>query len=209
MLYRANPSKRRIAFYERVLFNHILAAHDPKHSMCCYYTTMSPGGYRVYSDEFDSMWCCTGTGLEVPGKYGQMIFSGVPDGDALNVNLFAGAELKWGKRRVSVRQTTDFPYGESSTLAFQCAEPTVHSARPSSVMGGRWQIQTNRQRGTHSGGLQAGRLRRGAASLAQRRRGTYRVPDALTAETLPGDDRYVALLYGPIVLSGESDVPAD
>jgi hypothetical protein len=30
--------------------------------MCCYYTTMRPGGYRVYFDEFDSMWCCTGTG---------------------------------------------------------------------------------------------------------------------------------------------------
>lgn len=23
---------------------------------------MRPGGYRVYFDEFDSLWCCTGTG---------------------------------------------------------------------------------------------------------------------------------------------------
>jgi DUF1680 family protein len=74
-LFRTVPSAVKMDYYERAMWNHILSFHEPERGMFAYYTTMRPGGYRVYSDEFDSMWCCVGTGLECPGKYGQMIYT--------------------------------------------------------------------------------------------------------------------------------------
>ncbi len=204
-LFETDPTAKRVDYYERVLFNHILASHDPERAMCCYYTTMRPNGYRVYSDEFDSMWCCTGTGLEVPGKYGRMIFTHAPDNTALDVNLFASAQLEWKARGVSVRQATDFPNEQATTLTFQCRQPaakfTLRLRHPSWVPAGQLKITVNGQlvtatsqpesyeeinRAWHSGDV---------VRLA--------FPMHLSAETLPGDAHHVALLYGPIVLSGE------
>ena len=69
-VYTTQPDAHFMDHYERILWNHLLAAHDPDRGMIAYYTPMQPGSYRVYADEFDSMWCCVGTGLECPGKYG-------------------------------------------------------------------------------------------------------------------------------------------
>ncbi len=119
-LWVTSPSARMMDFYERVLFNHILAAHDDERGMAVYYTPMFPGAYRVYSDEFDSMWCCTGTGLEVPGKYGRMIYSHSPDNSALDVNLFAPSELYWSERQVKVRQATGFRMSRPRHSLLKC-----------------------------------------------------------------------------------------
>ncbi len=204
-LFVTAPSARLMDFYERLLFNHILAAHDNERAMCAYYTPMFPGAYRVYSDEFDSMWCCTGTGLEVPGKYGQMIYTHAPDNNALDVQLFATSRLNWAARGVTIRQTTNFPYEAATTLTIQAptggAKFALRVRHPAWVPDGRLGLTLN-----------------GKPLPNESRRGTYAVVDrvwdtndtlhvdlpmALSAETLPGSDQYVAFLYGPIVLSGE------
>jgi len=204
-LFCAAPSARHMDYYERTLFNHLLAAHDPEQAMCCYYTTMRPGGYRVYSDPFDSMWCCTGTGLEAPGKYAQMIFSRAPDDSALDVNLFAAAELRWAAKGVTVRQTTAFPQEEATTLTIRCARPgtefTLRIRHP-------WWVPDGQLRLTVNDKPTAVDSRAGLYAEVRRawRDGDFvgvALPMHLTAEPLPGDDHYVALLYGPIVLSGE------
>lgn len=204
-LFCTEPSARLMDYYERTLFNHLLAAHDPERAMCCYYTTMRPGGYRVYSDEFDSMWCCTGTGLEAPGKYAQMIYTHAPDNLALDVNLFAASELKWAAKGISVRQTTGFPREEATTLAFQCATPgaefTLRVRHP-------WWLPDGQLKLTINGDVVKNDSRVGAYAEVRRawRNGdTVRIalPMRLSAQVLPGDDHYVALLCGPIVLSGE------
>jgi DUF1680 family protein len=92
-LYRTRPAAAMLDYYECTLWNHILAVHEPERGMFAYYCAMQPGAYRVFSDEFDSMWCCVGTGLECPGKYGQMIYAHAPDNSALDVNLFIASEL--------------------------------------------------------------------------------------------------------------------
>ena len=121
-LFETEPSSDKIDFYERVLFDHLLSTHDPILGRTIYYTPPKPGASRTYSDEFDSMWCCTGTGFEAPGKYGQMIYThsvgggrgatALPSGDAVSINLFAPSTLDWKERGVKLRQETAFPYGE-------------------------------------------------------------------------------------------------
>ena len=45
-LYQTDGRVDRIDYYERVLYNHILANYDPEEGMCVYYTPMRPGHYK-------------------------------------------------------------------------------------------------------------------------------------------------------------------
>ena len=90
--------------------------HEPILARTSYYTPGKPGASRTYSDEFESMWCCTGTGFEAPGKYGQMVFTRAPDNSSVTVQLFASAALNWVERSVRLIQETSFPYSETSCI---------------------------------------------------------------------------------------------
>ena len=46
-LFMQQPDATKAAYYERTLFNHILSAYDPVKGMCCYFTSMRPGHYRI------------------------------------------------------------------------------------------------------------------------------------------------------------------
>lgn len=204
-LYVRHPSSRLMDYYERALINHLIPAHDPERGTSCYYISMRPGAYRVYSDEFDSMWCCTGTGMEVPGKYGQAIYSRSAADDALDVNLFAASEVRWRSRGVALAQTTDFPREAGTTLTISEAPPegarfAVRLRRPA-WLAGDMGIAVN-------GEAAKGSVEADGYVLVERewRKGdVLRVglPMRLSAEALPGDDHYVALMCGPVVLSGE------
>ena len=203
-LFRAHPSAKLMDYYERTLFNHLLAAHEPERGMFVYFTSMRPGAYRVYSDEFDSMWCCVGTGMEAPGKYGQMIYSQTPDHHVLDVNLFIASELTWQDQGVCVRQTTAFPDEAATTLAFSSAKAqtqfTLRLRHPWWVPDGQLKLEVNGRAITNHS-------RRGEYAAVERAWNSGDVvrialPMRLTTEIVPGDDHYVAVLYGPVVLSG-------
>jgi len=202
-LYRTQPTVELLDYYERALWNHMLAVHDPERGMFVYYSTMRPGGYRVYSDEFDSMWCCVGTGLESPGKYGQMIYTRSPDNSILNVNLFIASELKWPQKNLTLRQETQFPAESSSTLTFSTSVETTLTLRirhPSWIPAGQLVLSVN-------GTALAVASKPGEFAEIKRpwRNGDkirITFPMRLTTEPLPHSDKYFALLYGPIVLSG-------
>jgi DUF1680 family protein len=203
-LFRLHPSGRLMDFYERALYNHVLAAHDPERGMFVYYTALQPGAYRVYSDPFDSMWCCVGTGLEAPGKYGQMIYTRAPDNRTLDVNLFIASELRWTERGVTVRQTTGFPDEPSTTLALTCAHPasefTLRIRHPEWVAANALAITVNGDH--HSAASTPGEY--AEIRRAWRTGDTVHValPMRTVVESLPGASRYFAFRHGPIVLAG-------
>ena len=91
---------KMVDYYERVLYNHILANYDPHEGMCTYYTSMRPAHYRIYGTQHHSFWCCTGTGMEAPAKFGKMIYA--HQGSELYVNLFMPSELSWKDKGVFI-----------------------------------------------------------------------------------------------------------
>ena len=113
-LHRRNPEARYADFYELATFNHILSSQHPEHGGYVYFTPARPRHYRNYSAPNEAMWCCVGTGMENHGKYGQFVYTHV--GDALYVNLFVPSELNWKEKNLTLRQTTEFPYGETSRI---------------------------------------------------------------------------------------------
>jgi hypothetical protein len=200
-LYQARGETAKIDYYERTLYNHILAAHDPERGMFVYFTPMRPGHYRAYSDEFDSMWCCVGTGMESPAKYGRMIYA--RDAGTVYVNLFIPSELNDPEKGLNLTQTTRFPHEEFSKLKLECREPVEFSL---AIRHPRWlnsekiriRVNGQEQHLTSTPGTYASITR-------QWRSGDIvevQLPMRSTVETLPHNERYAAFLYGPIVLAG-------
>ena len=61
-------------YYERALYNGILASQDPESGMMTYFQATRPGYVRLFHTPERSFWCCTGTGMENHAKYGDSIY---------------------------------------------------------------------------------------------------------------------------------------
>ena len=131
-LFCWDPKAEYADYYERGLYNHILASQNPETGMVCYYLPLKTGVAKGFSSPNDSFWCCVGTGMENHAKYGDSIY--FREGDrGLYVNLFIASELKWSERGVTVRQETKYPEEEATRLTFTCEQPvelTLHIRHP-------------------------------------------------------------------------------
>ena len=208
-LYAWRPDAHLIDFYERALYNHILASQDPAQGSFVYLLSLAPGHFKTYSTAENSFWCCVGTGMENHAKYGDTIFAHTAD--ALYVNLFIAADLTWRERGVQLRQETRFPAADTTRLVWTCATPTdlALRIRHPAWAAGPLAVTVNGQpaAGTSTPGGYF-ELRR---TWRTGDRVEVRFPLALHSEKLPGTDDLVAVLYGPIVLAGKLgnlDLPA-
>ena len=98
------PSADLMDFYERGLYNHILASQDSATGGVIYYCPLKPGAFKTFSTPNDAFWCCVGTGMENPPRYTDAIYFA---GDqTLFVNLFVPSELTWREQGLVLRQET-------------------------------------------------------------------------------------------------------
>ncbi|HEU4931863.1 MAG TPA: glycoside hydrolase family 127 protein, partial [Pyrinomonadaceae bacterium] len=126
-LFEWNASAEYADYYERALYNHILASQDPNDGMVCYYVPMKAGSKKLYSKPFDDFWCCVGTGMENHAKYGEAIY--FHNHDTLWVNLFSPSELNWREKGLSLRQETLYPEGDKVNFTVKAQRPTNFSMR--------------------------------------------------------------------------------
>jgi uncharacterized protein len=117
LLFFTNPSRvDYLDYYERALYNHILAAQNPSASrhQHCYYVPMRAGGIKTYSNDYDNFTCCHGTGMESHVKFADSIYFFA--GETLYVNLFIPSVLTWSQRGITIRQETRFPEQPNTRL---------------------------------------------------------------------------------------------
>jgi DUF1680 family protein len=197
-LYARNSDTKYIDYFERALFNGILASQDPETGMMSYFQSTRPGYVRLYHTPFDSFWCCTGSGMENHARYGETIFA--HDRHFLVVNLFISATLDWQERGITVTQETRFPDADTTRLTFRGKKSqklTLMLRQPSWCpsmtisVNGRPKA-TARAPGTYH--QLERKFRSGDAVEVQ-------VPMSLHLEPLPNAPDYAALMYGPIVLA--------
>lgn len=200
VLFRAEPAARYADYYERALYNHILASQHPDHGGYVYFTPIRPRHYRVYSRPETCFWCCVGTGMENHGKYGAFIYARSAAGDALFVNLFVASELDWTERGVRLRQETSFPDAERTTLTITTAQPQRFTlrlrhpawcAQPVIVINGQPQAVAS----SPSSYVGIEREWRDGDRIE------LTLPMTTTLERLPDGSDYAAVLHGPIVLA--------
>ncbi len=204
-LLAREPSAAFGDYYEKTLYNTILASQDSDTGMMTYFQSTRPGYLKLFCTPFDSFWCCTGTGIENHAKYGDSIYfrgaPGSPQADALYVNLFIASTLDWKDQGISLRQTTSFPETGKIRLEITAAAPREFTLK---IRHPGWAAST----GVSINGAPAEISRQPGSFIALTR--SWRsgdvvavdLPMALRLEPLPGTTDTAAVMYGPIVLVG-------
>ena len=206
-LFCWDPKAEYADYYERALYNHILASQNPETGMVVYYLPLKTGSQKVFSSPNDSFWCCVGTGMENHAKYGDSVyFHGASSRDGprtLYVNLFIASELDWREQGIKLRQETKYPEEEASRLTLTCEKPVEASLKirhPYWAVSGI-EIAVN-------GEKQAVSSRPGSYATVSRQWKTgdtveIKMPMSLRTEGFRDNPRKVAVLYGPLVLCAE------
>ena len=199
-LFTAAPDAAQADYYERALYNHLLASINPEHPGYVYFTPIRPDHYRVYSQPEVHFWCCVGTGMENPGKYGEFIYARAADG--LYVNLFIGSELAAPALGLVLRQETAFPDEARTRLALKLDKPATFTLRvrhPGWVAAGAFAVRVNgRSVATTSQPSSY------AALTREWRDGDtveIELPMRTTTESLPDGSPWRAIFHGPILLA--------
>jgi hypothetical protein len=198
-IFEWSPDAVTMDFYERALYNDILASQDPEQGMFVYLMSLKPGHFKTYSTPENSFWCCVGTGMENHAKYGDTIYF---HGDtSLYVNLFIASELSWPEKNLAIRQETKFPESDTTRLNFKCEKPVQLALKI------RWPAWAEKI-SVHVNGKKQ-KISGAPGSYVSFNREWHdgdaveiRLPMKLHIEPLPGTTNIVAVLYGPIVLAG-------
>lgn len=209
-LFSWAPNSEYMDYYERALYNHILASQNPENGMMCYFVPLRMGTKKVFSDSFNTFTCCVGTGMENHAKYGEAIYyqdswdsEDLKDGiDGLYVNLFIASTLEW-KEGIKIRQETNFP--ESGRVLFQIRtkQPGTFSLR---LRKPAWAKQSPTLK-VNGLTIDSYRLENGYIVINREWKDNDQVElnfrFDLYTESMPDNKDRVAFLYGPLVLAGQ------
>ncbi|MFD1047619.1 beta-L-arabinofuranosidase domain-containing protein, partial [Kibdelosporangium lantanae] len=125
-LFTLYPDRAELAdYYERALLNQMIGQQNPadSHGHITYFSSLNPGGRRglgpawgggTWSTDYNSFWCCQGTGLETQTKLADSVY--FYNDTTLIVNLFVPSVLTWTQRGITVTQTTSYPASDTTTL---------------------------------------------------------------------------------------------
>jgi DUF1680 family protein len=200
-LFCWRPDARYADYYERALFNSILSTQDPKTGMMMYFVPLASGYWKIFNTPFDSFWCCTGTGIENHAKYGDSIY--FHDDNGVFVNLFTASELDWPQKHIRIRQETNFPEEEGTTLIIKAKEKAQLALR---IRIPYWATKGVTIR--INGKKQEICAKPGSYAILNRTwenddRVEIDMPMGLHLHQMPDDPGLAAIMYGPLVLAGE------
>lgn len=198
-LFLQDPRADYADYYERTLYNGILASQDPDSGMVTYFQGARPGYMKLYHTPEDSFWCCTGTGMENHVKYRDSIY--FHDETTLYVNLFIPSSVHWAEQAATLAQTTAFPETPSTSLRWTLKRPTELTLK---LRHPRW----SRTATVLVNGAQVARSTNPSSYVALTR--TWRDGDQVelrlemhaAIDRAPAAPDIVAFTYGPLVLAG-------
>jgi DUF1680 family protein len=201
-LYEWSGDARYIDYYERALYNHILASQHPETGMTCYFVPLAMGTRKEFSGKYNSFSCCMGSGFENHSKYGEGIYARSPAHDALYVNLYIPSTLDWQERGVKLRLETTYP--ESGRVSIRLEEAarqpfTLHLRYPAWATSATLKVNGRRQEIAPAPGAYV-------AIHREWRKGDrveIDFPMELYTLAMPDNADRRAIFYGPTLLAGE------
>ncbi|MEL0457365.1 beta-L-arabinofuranosidase domain-containing protein [Flavobacteriaceae bacterium SZ-1-7] len=116
-LFLFEQSTDLMDYYERGLYNHILASVAEDSPANTYHVPLRPGSVKHFGNpDMKGFTCCNGTSLESNTMLQNSIYFKSSDNKTLYVNLFIPSTLKWTEKKVSITQTTTFPNEDYTKL---------------------------------------------------------------------------------------------
>ncbi|HSB92586.1 MAG TPA: beta-L-arabinofuranosidase domain-containing protein [Flavitalea sp.] len=200
-LFLWQPNSKYGDYYERALYNHILASQNPSDGMMCYFVPLRMGTKKTFSDQFNTFTCCVGSGMENHSKYAESIYFEGRDG-SLYVNLFIPSELNWRSRGIKISQQTNFPEsglvnflveGKKRTFSLKIRKPSWAVDGVTVTVNGKPEKVS-----VDSEGYIAIKRAWGHADKV-----IVNLPMSLHTESMPDNVNRIAFLFGPVVLAGQ------
>jgi DUF1680 family protein len=119
-LFLFDPRGELMDYYERGLYNHILASVAENSPANTYHVPLRPGSIKQFGNpNMTGFTCCNGTAIESSTKLQNSIYFKSKNNDALYVNLFIPSTLNWTERNITVEQTTAFPKEDHTKLTIK------------------------------------------------------------------------------------------
>ncbi|MGE5420836.1 MAG: beta-L-arabinofuranosidase domain-containing protein [Chloroflexota bacterium] len=116
-LFLFNQSGELMDYYERALYNHILASVAENTPANTYHVPLRPGSVKQFGNAaMKGFTCCNGTALESNTKLQNSIYFRTPDNNVLYVNLYVPSTLKWTEKNLTITQTTAYPKEDRTRL---------------------------------------------------------------------------------------------
>lgn len=116
-LFLFNQRAELMDYYERGLYNHILASVAENTPANTYHVPLRAGSVKQFGNpNMNGFSCCNGTALESNTKLQNSIYFKSADNQALYVNLYIPSTLNWTERNVTVTQITSYPKEDHTRL---------------------------------------------------------------------------------------------
>jgi DUF1680 family protein len=199
-LFALKPSASLMDYYEKTLYNHILASQNHNTGMTTYFVSLRMGGKKEYSDEFNTFTCCVGTGMENHVKYGENIYFRGKDG-SLYINLFIPSVLDWKERGITIKQETNVPASaktmftvtasKAATFPIRIRKPFWTKAVVIKVNGIIQKVSSG-----EDGYIVINR------KWTNNDRLEVTTPAHFYTQSMPDNDNRKAVFYGPVLLAG-------
>jgi uncharacterized protein len=107
-------------YYERGLYNHILASVAENSPANTYHVPLRAGSVKHFGNaDMSGFTCCNGTALESNTKLQNSIYFKSASNQALYVNLYVPSTLKWTEKNVTITQTTAYPKEDRTQLTIK------------------------------------------------------------------------------------------
>ncbi|WP_066367280.1 beta-L-arabinofuranosidase domain-containing protein [Herbidospora mongoliensis] len=210
-LWQLSPTRADyFDYYENALLNHLIGQQNPADARghVTYFTPLNPGGRRgvgpawgggTWSTDYNSMWCCQGTGIETNTKLMDSIY--FHNGTTLFVNLFTPSTLNWSQRGITVTQTTSYPVTDTTSLQVTgnvAGSWTMRVRIPAWTQGATISVNGVQQGITTTPGSYADLTRSWTSGDTV----TVRLPMRVVMKAANDNPNLQAIIYGPVVLSG-------
>jgi DUF1680 family protein len=119
-LFMFDQTAKYMDHYEQGLYNHILASVAEDNPGNTYHVPLNPGAQKQFGNaNMGGFTCCNGTALESSTKLQDSIYFRGADNKTLYVNLFVPSMLNWPERNLIVKQSTDFPYADTTQIVLK------------------------------------------------------------------------------------------
>jgi DUF1680 family protein len=208
-LFAWQPSGKLMDYYERALYNHILASQNPTNGMMCYFVPLRMGTKKQFSDSFNTFTCCVGSGIENHSRYAEQVYS--HDNNNLYINLFIPSELDWKERGIKLVQETEFPASERVYFTYKGEKSqsfNLFIRKPFWQRGAfRFYMNGTENLGIYSYEGNAGLDRVEGyipirVTMRRNDKLEIRLAMDLYTESMPDNPDRIAFKYGPLVLAG-------
>ncbi len=116
-LFLFNQRADLMDYFERALYNHILASVAEDTPANTYHVPLRPGSVKSFGNpNMRGFSCCNGTAIESSTKLQKAVYFKSEDNQALYVNLYVPSTLKWIEKNVTVTQITAYPKEDHTRL---------------------------------------------------------------------------------------------